>query len=174
MPSIESTWVYYRLNVFPIAIPPLRERDHDVDELAQAFLAKAARRGGREIDPLTEPVLARLRAYPWPGNVRELENVIERGVIMSREGRFNVGRALGDATGLVPAPPVAATAPVAPGGDLLTAEALHAFERRNLEQALERTGWKVSGPGGAAEILGIHPSTLSSRLRALGMRRPAR
>ena len=171
--------LYYRLAVFPIRIPPLRERGRDIDELARAFAEKYARRVGRVLSPLPESTLARLRAYAWPGNVRELANVIERGVIISSERTFDIDRALPPGGPARPSEPPSAApaipAPPSPAPDaILTAKDLLDLERKNLIQALTRTSWKVSGPSGAATLLGMNPSTLSSRLRALNIRRPRR
>ena len=165
--------LYYRLNVFPIRVPPLRERGRDIDELARAFAEKYARRVGRKLAPLSDATLARLRSYAWPGNVRELENVIERGVVISTGKTFDIERALPAAAPQrpsEPAPPPAAPAPA----EILTAKQLLELERENLVRALTRTGWKVSGPAGAATLLEMNASTLSSRLRALGVKRPRR
>jgi transcriptional regulator with GAF, ATPase, and Fis domain len=112
---------------------------------------------------------ARLQAYSWPGNVRELENVIERAVITASDGRLNLDRAL-PASSLAEAPPGAGEAG-GPEADVLTAGDLARIERENLRRALERTGWKVAGDAGAARLLGIAPSTLTSRMKALGLRR---
>src|SRR5262249_8805365 len=142
--------LYYRLNVFPLTIPPLRERREDIAALAQAFVDKFARRLGRSIAPLSEPILARLQAYAWPGNVRELENVIERGVIISTRGVFDVDRAL-------PGAPMAddRTAPTRSTDSADNAEArilsiveVEAFERANILRALETAKWKVAGADG--------------------------
>ena len=161
--------LYYRLNVFPIGIPPLREREGDVDELATMFLAKHARQMGRSIAPLSEPTLAKLRGYSWPGNVRELQNVIERGVIVSTSGVFDIDQALPGATEKAATPHDAvASQRVYSMGELLQ------LERENFERALAQAGGKVSGPDGAAARLGINPSTLNSRLRALGLRSKVR
>jgi transcriptional regulator with GAF, ATPase, and Fis domain len=157
--------LFYRLNVFPIRIPPLREREHDIDELARVFLEKYARQLGRELAPLSERALERLRAYAWPGNVRELQNVIERGVIVSTGGVFDIERALPEP---VPAPPVA-TPGAAPR--VHTLSELVALERSNIERALAQCDGKVAGKAGAAALLGTHPSTLSSRMRSLGLKR---
>jgi PAS domain S-box-containing protein len=157
--------LYYRLNVFPVTIPPLRERERDVDELARVFLEKFARQLGRSFAPLSEPTLRRLRSYHWPGNVRELANVIERGVVVSTSGVFDIDRALPEAAS-ESEPPRAATPPEG----LLSAAELEQLERQNLKRALAQTSGKVSGPNGAAALLGINPSTLNSRLRALGLR----
>jgi transcriptional regulator with GAF, ATPase, and Fis domain len=161
--------LFYRLNVFPIVVPPLRERQEDIAALAQAFVDKFARRLGRSIAPLSEPILARLRAYGWPGNVRELENVTERGVIVSTRGVFDIERALPEAPRRAPdAPSVSALGE----SRILSVTELEALERANIVRALEAAGWKVSGAGGAAALLQMNVSTLNSRLRALSIRRP--
>jgi PAS domain S-box-containing protein len=159
--------LFYRLNVFPITIPALRERDADVEELARVFLDKYARRLGRSFAPLSEPTLRKLRGYAWPGNVRELQNVIERGVLVSTSGVFDIDLAL---------PEAAETAAVSdlrePDGErVLSMDELLQLERKNFQRALAQAGGKVSGRDGAAARLGINPSTLSSRLRALGLLR---
>jgi transcriptional regulator with GAF, ATPase, and Fis domain len=163
--------LYYRLNVFPIHIPPLRDRGDDVAELARAFLDRFCRRIGRKLAPLSESTLAHLRAYSWPGNVRELANVMERGVILSTDGIFDVERALLD-TGprVFAAPP----SPADTGTRILSVLELEALERANMVRALEASGWKVAGDQGAASLLGMNPSTLNSRMRALDIRRPHR
>jgi PAS domain S-box-containing protein len=152
--------LYYRLNVFPLRVPPLRERGEDVEILARAFSERGSARLGRPIAPLTAEDVAKLRRYEWPGNVRELQNVMERAVITACEGRLNLKRALPEPT---------ASAEAAPG--ILTIAELEVLERRSIEAALDAAGGKVSGPGGAAERLGVPASTLSSRLKALGIRR---
>jgi len=159
--------LYYRVNVFPIRVPPLRERERDIDELARVFLEKYARQLGRELAPLSEAGLDRLRAYAWPGNVRELANVIERGVIVSTGGVFDVDRALPGAE------PTPAALPLAQARVHTSAEML-AFERANIERALAEAQGKVAGKVGAAALLGTPPSTLSSRMKTLGIKRPKR
>jgi len=160
--------LYYRLSVFPMTVPPLRERGDDVLLLAQVFADQFARRLGRRLEPLSPAMGARLKAYPWPGNVRELQNVIERAVITAREGRLNLDRAL---------PATSPSEPLHPGdlgaAEVLTAEDLARLERDNLRRALERTGWQVAGESGAARLLGVAPSTLTSRMKVLGVRRPS-
>ena len=158
--------LFYRLNVFPVTIPPLREREADIDELARVFLDKYARRLGRTFAPLSELTLRKLRRYRWPGNVRELENVVERGVLVSTSGVFDIDLALPEA-----AKKGAVTPVQEPEGErVLSMTELEQLERKNFQRALQQTGGKVSGPDGAAALLGINPSTLSSRLRALGLR----
>lgn len=163
--------LFYRLNVFPIVVPPLRERQEDIAALAQAFVEKFSRRLGRSIAPLSERIRSRLRAYGWPGNVRELENVIERGVIISTQGVFDIDGALPEA----PLRPAEVRAAPAPSEEtrILSVVELAAFERRNIVRALETAGWKVSGASGAAALLHMNVSTLNSRMRALGIRRPS-
>jgi transcriptional regulator with GAF, ATPase, and Fis domain len=160
--------LYYRLSVFPILLPPLRERGDDLLLLADEFARQFAGRMGRTVAPLTPAMAARLTAYSWPGNVRELQNVIERAVITARDGQLNLERALP----AVDPPEVEVPAGGGAAAELLTVEDLARLERENLLRALERTGWQVAGDTGAARLLGVAPSTLSSRMKALGVRRP--
>lgn len=162
--------LYYRLNVFPIHVPPLRERGDDVVRLAAAFAQRFARQMGRSVVPLTPDCVRRLQAYPWPGNVRELQNVIERAVITAADGRLNLDRALPEAP---PSPLATAEATVA-NGAIQTAKELEQLERANIIRALQSADWKVSGDKGAARLLGMNASTLSSRMKALGISKPAR
>lgn len=165
--------LYYRLNVFPIELPPLRERDDDVLLLAAAFAAKSAQRLGRRIEPLSDEHKKRLRGYLWPGNVRELQNVIERGVITSRDGRLNLDRALPDAGGdRIRDVEVQQTVTDEVSQRILQLRELQQLERKNILRALESTAWRVAGKHGAAALLGMNPSTLNSRIRALRIQRP--
>ncbi len=148
--------LYYRLNVFPIVIPPLRERLHDVPRLARHFAMLYASKMGKRVGPPGDEVLERLSAYTWPGNVRELQNVIERAVILSPEGRFELGE-------------IMATPPGA--GPKLEARSLEDVERQHILAVLEETGWRVSGDRGAAKILGLKRTTLESRMTRLGIQR---
>ena len=164
--------LYYRLNVFPIQLPPLRDRREDIAPLAKAFAKTAARRMGRLIEPLSEECQQRLTAYSWPGNVRELQNVIERAVITSSDGRLNLDKALPDGGVTISSGPV----PVGPTSGklsktILQAHELQQLERSNILRALESTGWRVAGRSGAAELLGINPSTLNSRIRAFNIQK---
>ena len=164
--------LYYRLNVFPIQLPPLRDRREDIAPLAKAFAKTAARRMGRLIEPLSEECQQRLTAYSWPGNVRELQNVIERAVITSSDGRLNLDKALPDGGVTISSAPV----PVGPTSGklsktILQAHELQQLERSNILRALESTGWRVAGRSGAAELLGINPSTLNSRIRAFNIQK---
>ncbi len=156
--------LYYRLTVFPIRVPPLRERREDIPLLAQHFVETGSTGPAAKRPKLRQSDLDLLRSYDWPGNVRELQNVIERALIGARGGRLEVHLPAGPGTRSVnddlPAP------------RLLTDEQLRKFERENLIAVLDRARWKLAGTGGAAEFLGVHPATLSSRLKAMGIERP--
>ena len=154
--------LFYRLNVFPIESPPLRERREDIPLLADHFVQAAARRLRRPAPRLGEAALRRLTAREWPGNIRELENVIERAVILARDGELRF-----DAL-TVPSLRPRATTTALPQ---LSRPAMERHQRETIAAALERTGGRVSGAGGAAEILGMKPSTLFSRMSVLGLRR---
>ncbi len=161
--------LYYRLNVFPLEIPPLRDRGDDVVLLAKTFAEKYGKEIGRTVEPLTTEEARRLKAYSWPGNVRELQNVIERAVITARDGRLNLSRALPDGVGEVITP---TTINSADNGSIKTVAELQELERANIIRALDAVDWRVSGDNGAARLLGMNPSTLSSRMKALGIQRP--
>jgi PAS domain S-box-containing protein len=162
--------LYYRLNVFPIEVPPLRSRGDDIILLASYFADKFARRMGQSFRPLTDEHVNGLKNYHWPGNIRELQNVIERAAITHQNGRLNLDRML----------PQTAAGPGTANGDpadkdsriIRTAQEMLTLERQNLILALESTNWRVAGKNGAANLLKIPPSTLSSRLKALGIHRP--
>jgi len=153
--------LYYRLSVFPIRVPPLRERPEDVVPIALHFLELASE--GRPTPSLSKRDARELEAYDWPGNVRELRNVVERALILSRGGRLRF-----DLDPTRPRAPRRAE----PSTEIRTDAELREDERRNLLAALEATAWKVSGPGGTAELLGLRPTTLHSRMRAMGIERP--
>jgi DNA-binding NtrC family response regulator len=162
--------LFYRLDVFPIVVAPLAERRADIVPLAEHFLARVAQRAGRRPPKLRKVDRQRLEAYAWPGNVRELQNAMERSMIVWRGGPLDFDFA-SPSQG---APSVRGV--IADDGDddspLLTEQALRELERENLRRALRRTRWKVSGPDGAAELLGLRPTTLASRMRKLGLERP--
>lgn len=162
--------LYYRLNVFPIEVPPLRERGDDIVLIATTLAQRFAERMGRTIESLSDRDIRRLKFYSWPGNVRELQNVFERAVITSQGGRLNLDRALPETDKYSSA---TSTAPVGEKSQLIhTVHEIEELERQNLIRALEATGWRVSGENGAARLLGINSSTLSSRMKALGIKRP--
>ncbi len=152
--------LYYRLNVFPIAVPPLRERREDIPGLVRHFAAKAARRLGRTLEGISPAFVERASAYDWPGNIRELENLVERASIMANGGVLDTVELFSQASPSEKAPPIAA-------GDVTLEE----MERVHIRRVLERTRWVIEGERGAARILGLNPSTLRGRLRKLGIRK---
>jgi PAS domain S-box-containing protein len=160
--------LFYRLNVFPIRLPTLRERPEDIAPLASSFARRFAQRLGRPIKPLSADCVARLNAYSWPGNVRELENIVERAVITSRDGQLDLARALPENTAARAAAPLSEDVSQA---RVKTAKELEELERDNLIAALDASDWKVAGERGAARLLGVKPTTLSSRMKALGIER---
>jgi transcriptional regulator with GAF, ATPase, and Fis domain len=164
--------LYYRLNVFLIEVPPLRARGEDILLLASSFATKSAQRLGRAIEPLTDAAKKRLMSYGWPGNVRELQNVVERAVITSRDGRLHFDRALPEAGDSVPEPAMCEQMSEPVSQRILQICELQQLERTNILRALESAEWRVSGKNGAAALLGMNPSTLNSRIRALGIARP--
>lgn len=164
--------LYYRVNVFPIEVPPLRERKEDIPMLATHFLQQAAQRLRVPLPRVPEPQLQLLMTYDWPGNVRELQNVAERGLILARNGvlQFNIPGRMRVA---------AATAQdeagrLQPGQtELLTEADLRRIEQQNLLLALRKTGWRIHGPDGAAALLGVKPTTLASRIKKMGLKKAA-
>jgi PAS domain S-box-containing protein len=165
--------LFYRLNVFPIEVPPLRERDDDILLLAAAFALRFAQRLGRRIEPLSEEDKKRLKNYGWPGNIRELQNVIERAVITSRDGRLNLDRALPEAgRDTLRNARTPETMAKEVSERILQLRELQQLERANILRALEAADWRVAGRDGAAALLGMNPSTLNSRIKAFGIARP--
>ena len=164
--------LFYRLNVLPIQVPPLRDRRDDVAQLAMFFVQKHAKRIGRSVESVSRDSLDRLASYGWPGNVRELENVIERALVLSHGGVLDAAQGLG------PTPSAAAAAPgTVPGPAISVQRApsaagrLDDVERAHIAATLAQTGWIIEGPRGAAKILDMHPNTLRSRMKKLGLRR---
>jgi len=160
--------LYFRLNVVPIQSVPLRERREDIPLLAMHFLRGAHRKLDSADLHLTEGDIRRLTRYDWPGNVRELENVIERAAILARQGRLRID--LPESENPAPASQRAGNAPQTEP-DWLTESERRSRDRENIRAALEACGGKVFGPGGAAELLGVKPTTLASRIKTLGLRR---
>jgi transcriptional regulator with GAF, ATPase, and Fis domain len=156
--------LYYRLSVFPVELPPLRKRAEDIPLLAEHFLAQSARRLGRAKPRLTLANVQQLQRYPWPGNVRELQHVIERAVITAEGARLTI-----DLPARAAGPPGEPAAPIPAADSVLTDAEVRRLEADNIRRALRRAGGKVSGHGGAAELLGIKPTTLASRIKALGL-----
>ena len=151
--------LFYRLNVFPLTVPPLRNRREDIPLLVNHFVGQIAGRMGKTIDQVPPDVMERLVAYDWPGNVREIRNVLERAVITSEGNVLRMREAILLDT---PSPPT-------PGGMPDGLVPFEAMERRYILQVLESTGWRISGPNGAAKILEMNPSTLRSRISKLGI-----
>ncbi|HXZ44051.1 MAG TPA: sigma 54-interacting transcriptional regulator, partial [archaeon] len=148
--------LYYRLNVFPIVIPPLRERPEDIPLLVWSFVREFEKKMGKRIESIPKRIMVSLQQYPWPGNVRELRNIIEHAMIISSGKTLQVR---------MPA--------VAPEGSV-TSQALEDVERKHILSVLENTHWRLTGQGGAAERLGIKRTTLQSRMKKLGITRPTR
>ena len=166
--------LFYRLNVFPIKLPPLRERPEDIAMLATAFARNFARRMGRRLEPLGDDCVKRLQSYSWPGNVRELQNIIERAMITSRDGHLNLDRALPESAAMRASKPLESSVTIESSvttKNVHTVKEFEELERNNIIAALEASRWKVAGQQGAAQLLGIKPTTLSSRIRALGIER---
>jgi transcriptional regulator with GAF, ATPase, and Fis domain len=149
--------LFYRLNVFPIRVPPLRERVADIPMLVWQFAREFADTMGRPVDRVPEETMAALARYRWPGNVRELRNVIERAMILASDSTLRI--TLPETTDERAPAPAAAT--------------LQDSERRHIEVTLAQCGWRIRGEGGAAARLGLKPSTLESRMRKLGISRPS-
>jgi formate hydrogenlyase transcriptional activator len=146
--------LYYRLNVFPIAVPPLRDRGDDVTLLVWRFVTEFSKAFGKRIDAIDDDSLAALRSYSWPGNVRELRNVVERAMITAKTSCL-----------AIPTPQMAV------GGPARSAR-LSDVERDHIRSVLESTGWRIRGAGGAADRLGLRPTTLETRMAKLGLKRP--
>ncbi|MFT7670767.1 MAG: transcriptional regulator with GAF, ATPase, and Fis domain, partial [Planctomycetota bacterium] len=157
--------LYYRLSVFPLEVLPLRERREDIPLLAMHFLKQATSRRTTEGLVLRKRDVRALMAYDWPGNVRELQNVIERAVILSTADRLHIDLAPSTTSN------AKAVQQELEKGEVLTDSEVRDFERSNLVAALEKANWKISGSGGAAELLGIKSTTLNSRVKKLGIRR---
>ena len=150
----EDLW--YRLNIFPITVPPLRERMEDIALLVEFFVDKISKRLGKSIESIPTSVMNTLQEYQWPGNVRELENVLERAAINSSGPKLRLIDELKK-----------------PPKDLTTTQkTLEEVERGHIVRVLEQTNWKVSGKNGAAEILGLNRSTLRARIRKLDIKHP--
>jgi PAS domain S-box-containing protein len=146
--------LYYRLNVFPIALPPLRERTEDIPLLVWRFVEEFSKAFGRRIDTIDKATFAAMAQYPWPGNIRELRNVVERAMIVATGHR------------LVITVPHGSPAPARRNAKLID------VEKEHIRGVLETTGWRIRGSGGAADRLGLKPTTLETRMAKLGLKRP--
>ena len=147
--------LYYRLNVFPIRVPPLRERPEDIPPLVWDFMEEFASQFGKQIQSIGQANMDQLQRYPRPGNVRELRNAIERAMIVSSGTRLKIEQ---------PDPSAAEAQP---------SQAMDEAEREHLLRVLEQTAWRIRGKKGAAAIPGLKPTTLEFRMAKLGLRRPA-
>ena len=163
--------LYFRLNVYPIEIPALRRRKEDIPLLAGHLLQLAAKKLNCAVPPVTEAQLGTLQHYDWPGNVRELQNVIERAVITSRQDNTLHFDFLGQRGGTDVGEPLTSVEEKS-SRKILTEQELQQLEHNNLLAALEATGWKIYGPGGAAELLGVNPKTMISRVQKIGLKKP--
>jgi transcriptional regulator with GAF, ATPase, and Fis domain len=152
--------LYYRLNVFPIMVPPLRERRDDIHDLVRHFASKAARKLGRSLERISPAFIERASTHDWPGNIRELENLVERAIIMSNSAAL-------DAPDLFSPAAQSENALAVISGDTTLEE----IERMHIKRVLEHSRWVIEGERGAARILGLNPSTLRGRLRKLGIRK---
>ena len=147
--------LYYRLNVFPITIPPLRERIEDIAALANGFLTEFSKSLGKSIQSISDESLRHLQSYHWPGNVRELRNVIERAAILAKGPQLTI-----------PVPQSAVS------GERHASLTLRSLQIEHIRATLESTNWRIRGTGGAAERLGLKPTTLETRMAKLGVTRP--
>jgi transcriptional regulator with GAF, ATPase, and Fis domain len=145
--------LFYRLNVFPIHVPPLRERVEDIPLLVWRFVGEFSSTFGKQIDAISKDDMEALQAYPWPGNIRELRNVVERAMIVAAGRRLTI------------------PLPKSPSTDKRSAK-LADVERDHIRSVLESTGWRIRGAGGAADRLGLRPTTLETRMAKLGLKRP--
>lgn len=164
--------LYYRLYVFPIRVPPLRERKEDIPLLVSAFVRKESQRLGKRIETVARETMETLQGYSWPGNIRELQSVVERAAIVTQGSKLQLADDLGRGPAPELRPEAAGPDPggsISADGQLLTMEEV---ERRHVLNVLEKTRWRIHGKGGAAETLGLNPNTLRSRLQKLGIRRP--
>jgi len=162
--------LYYRLEVFPMEIPPLRDRGDDITLLASVFSEKCAKRFGKKIDPLSANCLQRLQDYHWPGNIRELQNVIERAIITSPNSRINLDQILSGTYRTEYNKEI--NTDEESSKIILTEKELKELEYQNIIRALESAEWRIYGTEGAAELLGMNPSTLRSRIKTFGIKRP--
>jgi formate hydrogenlyase transcriptional activator len=164
--------LYYRLHVFPISVPPLRERKDDIPLLVSSFVQRENKRLGKNIEAVPRETMEALRNYPWPGNIRELQSVVERAAIVTQGPKLqladDLSRRMNGVSPQAEATPAAVSLPA--NGTFTTLEEV---ERRYILSVLEKTRWRVQGKGGAAEILGLNSNTLRSRIQKLGILRPA-
>jgi PAS domain S-box-containing protein len=162
--------LFYRLSVFPVEVPPLRDRGEDIVQLAQHFLEQTCADFGREPMTLTRTQVENLRRYNWPGNIRELKNVIERAVILSTGNVLRLDVSMPDLKSDAGSMGVVEQTT----DSVLTEKDMREFQKRNTTAALKQSNWRVSGDSGAANLLGVKPTTLADRIRTYGIKRPAK
>jgi transcriptional regulator with GAF, ATPase, and Fis domain len=150
--------LFYRLNVFPVEVPPLRERKSDIPLLVNFFITKFAKKLNKQVQSISKETMERLMNYPWPGNIRELQNVIERAVVLAQGSTIQIDESL---LGLSVGSQTQGSV-----------ETLEDVERGHIIRVLEQTNWVIDGKRGAASILDINPNTLRSRMQKLGIKRP--
>ncbi len=160
--------LYYRLNAFPLFLPPLRHRKEDIPELAEYFKNRMAAHLGKQIDPITPPLIEILQSYDWPGNVRELEHAIQRAVVLCTDSQIHV-EDLGLSSSRIEAPVVDYNGPTASPIKYGEIVPLNEYERRYILGVLEATNWRIKGARGAATLLGVPPSTLYGKIKKLGI-----
>jgi formate hydrogenlyase transcriptional activator len=172
--------LYYRLNVFPVVVPPLRDRRDDIPQLVLHFVEVFSRRMGKRIEQIPQATMNAFSSYDWPGNVRELQNLIERAVIRSDNGVLQNPLSISQACRSSALKAEADLLPIEESGETRelgemhepqSADSLEYIERQHILRVLERTGWLISGPSGAGAILNVHPNTLRSLMDRLGIRR---
>ena len=163
--------LYYRLNVFPVQLPPLRDRREDIPPLVHYFVRRFSLKIGRKITRIQRETMERLVGYAWPGNVRELENVIERSVILSRGSELEVGPGVLPETAPVAHTPADAPAHEDKNPSIAPPQSIDQVERNHILEVLMRTNWRIEGSDGAAALLNLNPSTLRSRMKKLGVQR---
>jgi formate hydrogenlyase transcriptional activator len=165
--------LYYRLNVLPMTLPPLRRRRSDIPVLASFFIDRFNRQFGKRITGVTQDSIELLTRYDWPGNIRELQNVVERAVVLSAGPVLRLGPDLLPVTASSPANNDAVASVSGNGGPGSAAElaSLEEVEKRHIQEVLKQTDWVIEGPRGAAKILNLHPNTLRSRMKKLGIQR---
>jgi formate hydrogenlyase transcriptional activator len=165
--------LYYRLNVFPVRVPALRERPEDIPLLVRHFVQQFSRRISKTIDTIPSETMTTLVKYPWPGNIRELQNVIERAVILTKGPILNIPSddlRVSNANSMAMAATASTQSSSSAGASQNMRAVLDDAERQQIVAALEQTNWIVAGPNGAAARLGIKRSTLQSRMQKLGIR----
>ena len=159
--------LYYRLNVYPINVPPLRERGNDILKLTSEFIKRTSRKLGVKAPSLSQEAIKRLTSYNFPGNIRELQNIVERAVITVTDGKLNLDNIMPEISDV--------TLRTNSRNDslegILSQKELQRIERENIVRALHSTNWKISGGNGAAKLLGIPPTTLNSKIKVLGIKR---